>query len=164
MTLLEKLHVQHGNRSIYIKPKSTIRFGIRHYAGIVMYNPHGFLEKNRDSFSMDLKEIILKSKNKMLLDIFPRENHNETMKKQPTLSIKFRNSLELLMKTLSSAHPFFIRCIKPNEEKKANVSMIILKKVFYINMWRFKFSNIKFSNPFSNSTRSYAFVSFAIPA
>lgn len=122
MTLLEKLHVQHGNRSIYIKPKSSIRFGIRHYAGIVMYNPQGFLEKNRDAFSMDIKDVVMKSKNKLLLEIFPRENINDTMKKQPTLSMKFRTSLELLMKTLSSAHPFFIRCIKPNELKKPNVS------------------------------------------
>lgn len=123
-TLLEKLHVQHGNRSIYVKPKSSqdTKFGIRHYAGIVMYNPHGFLEKNRDSFSMDLGDMIQKSKNKFLKDIFPQTPKHDTMKKQMTLSVKFRNSLDLLMKTLAAAHPFFIRCIKPNENKKPNVS------------------------------------------
>ncbi|KAM7351605.1 myosin 28B1 [Cochliomyia hominivorax] len=121
-TLLEKLHVQHGNRSIYVKPKSSqeSKFGIRHYAGIVMYNPHGFLEKNRDSFSMDLGDMIQKSKNKFLKDIFPQTPKHDTMKKQMTLSVKFRNSLDLLMKTLAAAHPFFIRCIKPNENKLAN--------------------------------------------
>ncbi|XP_046806985.1 myosin-VIIa isoform X1 [Lucilia cuprina] len=121
-TLLEKLHVQHGTRSIYVKPKSSqdSKFGIRHYAGIVMYNPHGFLEKNRDSFSMDLGDMIQKSKNKFLKDIFPQTPKHDTMKKQLTLSVKFRNSLDLLMKTLAAAHPFFIRCIKPNENKQAN--------------------------------------------
>ncbi|TMW39593.1 hypothetical protein DOY81_015327, partial [Sarcophaga bullata] len=121
-TLLEKLHVQHGNRSIYVKPKSSQNsiFGIRHYAGVVMYNTHGFLEKNRDSFSMDLAEMIQKSKNKFLKDVFPQTPKYDTMKKQLTLSVKFRNSLDLLMRTLSSAHPFFIRCIKPNENKLAN--------------------------------------------
>ncbi|XP_053958036.1 unconventional myosin-VIIa [Anastrepha ludens] len=121
-TLLEKLHVQHGNRSIYVKPKSnqSALFGIRHYAGVVMYNPNGFLEKNRDSFSMDLREMIGKSKNKFLVDIFPMELPYDTMKKQFTLSVKFRNSLDLLMRTLAAAHPFFIRCIKPNEDKKPN--------------------------------------------
>lgn len=131
LTLLEKLHVQHGNRSIYIKPKSTQTslFGIRHYAGVVLYNPYGFLEKNRDSFSMDMREILANSTNKYLVDIFPMEQANDTMKKQLTLSVKFRNSLELLMRTLSAAHPFFIRCIKPNEEKKPKVSDF--KQTFY---------------------------------
>lgn len=123
-TLLEKLHVQHGSRSIYIKPKSaqSTLFGIRHYAGVVMYNPHGFLEKNRDSFSMDLADMICNSRNKFLQEIFPQISSYGTMRKQLTLSVKFRNSLDLLMRTLSSAHPFFIRCIKPNENKQANVS------------------------------------------
>ncbi|XP_075152273.1 myosin 28B1 [Haematobia irritans] len=122
-TLLEKLHTQHGNRSIYVKSKTqqNTLFGIRHYAGVVMYNPQGFLEKNRDSFSMDLTNMIGKSKNKFLKEIFPQQIPFDTVKKQVTLSVKFRNSLELLMRTLGAAHPFFIRCIKPNEEKKPNL-------------------------------------------
>ncbi|XP_073820580.1 myosin-VIIa-like isoform X2 [Musca autumnalis] len=122
LTLLEKLHTQHGNRSIYVKSKSRSNtlFGIRHYAGVVMYNPQGFLEKNRDSFSLDLNTMIAKSKNKFLKQIFPVTVPFDTIKKQVTLSVKFRNSLELLMRTLSAAHPFFIRCIKPNENKQPN--------------------------------------------
>ncbi|XP_055919890.1 unconventional myosin-VIIa isoform X2 [Eupeodes corollae] len=121
-SLLEKLHLTHGSRSIYIKPKSsqTALFGIVHYAGVVMYNPNGFLEKNRDSFSMDLREMVAKSSNKYLLKIFSSELHTDAVKKQTTLSVKFRNSLDALMKTLSSSHPFFIRCIKPNEFKARN--------------------------------------------
>ncbi|KAH8271071.1 hypothetical protein KR018_006777, partial [Drosophila ironensis] len=119
-TLLEKLHVQHGNRSIYVKGKTTQTslFGIRHYAGVVMYNPLGFLEKNRDSFSGDLRALVQRSANKYLVDIFPHEMPMDTAKKQPTLCVKFRNSLDMLMRTLSQAHPYFIRCIKPNEYKE----------------------------------------------
>ncbi|XP_034126016.1 unconventional myosin-VIIa isoform X1 [Drosophila guanche] len=119
-TLLEKLHVQHGNRSIYVKGKTTQTslFGIRHYAGVVMYNPLGFLEKNRDSFSGDLRSLVQRSANKYLVDIFPQEMPMDTAKKQPTLCVKFRNSLDMLMRTLSQAHPYFIRCIKPNEYKE----------------------------------------------
>uniref|UniRef100_A0A1A9W1S0 Myosin motor domain-containing protein n=1 Tax=Glossina brevipalpis TaxID=37001 RepID=A0A1A9W1S0_9MUSC len=122
-TLLEKLHVQHGNRSLYIKPKSNQEnnFGVRHYAGIVFYNTRGFLEKNRDSFSLDLKEMIANSKNKFVKNIFPQMSLNDTMKKQLTLSLKFRNSLDLLIRTLTAAHPFFIRCVKPNELKQSNI-------------------------------------------
>ncbi|EDW71197.1 myosin-VIIa [Drosophila virilis] len=121
-TLLEKLHVQHGNRSIYVKGKTTQTslFGIRHYAGVVMYNPLGFLEKNRDSFSGDLRSLVQRSSNSYLVDIFPQELPMDTAKKQPTLCVKFRNSLDMLMRTLSQAHPYFIRCIKPNEYKEPN--------------------------------------------
>ncbi|XP_002001580.4 myosin-VIIa [Drosophila mojavensis] len=121
-TLLEKLHVQHGNRSIYVKGKTTQAslFGIRHYAGVVMYNPLGFLEKNRDSFSGDLRNLVQRSSNKYLVDICPQELPMDTAKKQPTLCVKFRNSLDMLMRTLSQAHPYFIRCIKPNEYKEPN--------------------------------------------
>ena len=44
--LLEKLHLTHGNRSIYKKPKSTqtALFGIQHYAGTVFYNTNGILK------------------------------------------------------------------------------------------------------------------------
>nr|CAI5836958.1 unnamed protein product [Callosobruchus analis] len=38
-----------------------------------------------------------------------------------TLSSQFRTSLDMLMKTLSSCHPFFVRCIKPNEYKKPQI-------------------------------------------
>ncbi|XP_030079196.1 myosin-VIIa isoform X2 [Drosophila hydei] len=121
-TLLEKLHVQHGNRSMYVKGKTTQTslFGIRHYAGVVMYNPLGFLEKNRDSFSSDLRNLVQRSTNKYLVDICPQELPMDTAKKQPTLCVKFRNSLDMLMRTLSQAHPYFIRCIKPNEYKEPN--------------------------------------------
>ncbi|KAL9923426.1 myosin 28B1 isoform 1-T1 [Glossina fuscipes fuscipes] len=122
-TLLEKLHVQHGTRSLYIKPKSNQEntFGVRHYAGVVFYNTRGFLEKNRDSFSLDLKDMVANSKNKFIKNIFPQLSLNDTMKKQLTLSVKFRNSLDLLIRTLTAAHPFFIRCIKPNELKQPNI-------------------------------------------
>ncbi|XP_062120932.1 myosin-VIIa isoform X2 [Drosophila sulfurigaster albostrigata] len=124
-TLLEKLHVQHGNRSMYVKGKTTQTslFGIRHYAGIVMYNPLGFLEKNRDSFSSDLRNLVQRASNKYLVDIFPHELPMDTTKKQPTLSVKFRNSLDMLMRTLSQAHPYFIRCIKPNEFKEPSITL-----------------------------------------
>lgn len=144
-TMLSKLHSTHSSKSIYLKPKSdqTSNFGIQHFAGIVFYNPNGirfslnatkfrhekkfpfsgFLEKNRDSVNTDLKELVTTSSNQFLLSLFANDSDVDTTKKSVTLSAQFRNSLDMLIKTLSACHPFFIRCIKPNEDKRPNVSI-----------------------------------------
>lgn len=118
-TMLAKLHLQHASKPIYIKPKSELEpiFGVRHFAGAVMYHVPGFLEKNRDSFSQDLKQLIQESNSVMLKRVFESEMHDS--KKQVTLSYQFRTSLDQLMKTLNACQPFFVRCIKPNEFKRA---------------------------------------------
>lgn len=83
----------------------------------------GFLEKNRDTFSADLLQLVTLSSNKFLKLLFAEDigMGSETRKRAPTLSTQFKKSLDALMKTLSSCQPFFIRCIKPNEHKKPMV-------------------------------------------
>ena len=121
-TMLNKLHQKHGNNRNYLKPKSDINqsFGLNHFAGVVFYDTRNFLEKNRDTFSADLLQLIHVSKNKFLQNLFSDDLNmgSETRKRAPTLSSQFKKSLESLMKTLSQCNPFFIRCIKPNEFKK----------------------------------------------
>lgn len=69
-----------------------------------------------------MKNLIKTAQNQMLKDIFKDELSSETNgKKMVTLSSQFKTSLEVLMKTLSSCHPFFVRCLKPNEVKKPQV-------------------------------------------
>ncbi|ODN02660.1 Myosin-VIIa [Orchesella cincta] len=121
-TMLAKLHKAHSSNRNYLKPKSDINasFGFNHFAGVVFYDARGFLEKNRDTFSGDLLQLIEISGNKFLQMLFHDDiaMGNETRKRAPTLSSQFKKSLDALMKTLSSCSPFFIRCIKPNELKK----------------------------------------------
>lgn len=123
-SMLMKLHSTHSTKSNYIKPKADHipAFGVKHFAGTVHYQIKGFLEKNRDTFSTDLKEMIMQSSNQFLLQLFESEMQSyDTTKRSATLSNQFRSSLDLLMKTLSACHPFFVRCIKPNELKKPHV-------------------------------------------
>ncbi|PSN40501.1 Myosin-VIIa [Blattella germanica] len=121
-TMLAKLHKTHGTHRNYLKPKSDINtsFGLNHFAGVVFYDTRGFLEKNRDTFSADLLQLIHISSNTFLKLLFAEDigMGSETRKRAPTLSTQFKKSLDSLMKTLSSCQPFFIRCIKPNEFKK----------------------------------------------
>lgn len=121
-TMLAKLHKTHGLHRNYLKPKSDINtsFGLNHFAGVVFYDTRGFLEKNRNTFSADLLQLIHISTNKFLQHIFQDDivMGSETRKRTPTLSTQFKKSLDLLMRTLGTCQPFFIRCIKPNEFKK----------------------------------------------
>lgn len=122
ITLLNKLHKTHSNNQNYIKPKSDINtsFGLSHFAGKVFYETRGFLEKNRDTFNIDLLQLIQVSKNSFLKNLFHEDINMgaDTRKKALTLSAQFKKSLDSLMRQLSQCHPFFIRCIKPNEIKR----------------------------------------------
>ena len=61
------LTTRHPN---YLAPRfnSDCIFGVQHYAGEVFYNIAHFAEKNRDSTSNDLRELLLRSHNGLLKD------------------------------------------------------------------------------------------------
>lgn len=74
-SMLDKLHKQHLKHRHYIKPKSQAKraFGIVHFAGVVYYDADEFLEKNRDTFSADLFDLLHNSKSKFLTQLFKGE-------------------------------------------------------------------------------------------
>jgi myosin-7 len=125
LSLLKKLHNHHSKNRHYLQPLSdeTHTFGITHFAGNVYYYAHGFLDKNRDTFSADLFDLLHKSANPFVQSLFRGEKamSSETRRKSPTLGLQFKKSLDALMGTLSQCQPFFVRCVKPNEEKAALV-------------------------------------------
>uniref|UniRef100_A0A8C9UH24 Myosin X n=1 Tax=Serinus canaria TaxID=9135 RepID=A0A8C9UH24_SERCA len=144
-TLLEKLHSQHMSNPYYVKPRVTDhQFGIRHYAGEVLYDVRGFLEKNRDTFRDDILNMLKDSRLDFIYDLFERvcsRCSEETLKmgtqrRRPTVSSQFRDSLHSLMATLSTSNPFFIRCIKPNTEKAPNLFNpdVVLNQLRYSGM------------------------------
>nr|XP_018666876.1 unconventional myosin-X isoform X2 [Ciona intestinalis] len=120
-SLLNKLHNQHAKNQFYVKPRVIgLEFGIKHYAGEVMYNVTGFLEKNRDTFRDDLLGLLKDSSCDLIYDLFEKVRGNSESsgkgrsKQAPTASGQFKKSLHALMERLSSANPFFVRCVKPN--------------------------------------------------
>uniref|UniRef100_A0A8C5C9G7 Uncharacterized protein n=1 Tax=Gadus morhua TaxID=8049 RepID=A0A8C5C9G7_GADMO len=128
-TLLEKLHSRHAANPYYVKPRVTDhQFGIKHYAGEVLYDGRGILEKNRDTFRDDILFILKDSRLDFIYDLFERvgsRSGDETMKmgtarRKPTVSSQFRDSLHSLMGSLGASNPFFVRCIKPNMNKNAD--------------------------------------------
>uniref|UniRef100_A0A8C5W684 Myosin X n=1 Tax=Leptobrachium leishanense TaxID=445787 RepID=A0A8C5W684_9ANUR len=144
-TLLEKLHNQHANNSFYVKPRVAVHnFGVKHYAGEVLYDVRGTLEKNRDTFRDDLLNVLRESRLDFIYDLFENvssRNNKETLKsgnkhKKPTLSLQFKDSLHSLMATLSISNPFFVRCIKPNIHKMPDQfdQTLVLNQLRYSGM------------------------------
>ncbi|KAL0985675.1 hypothetical protein UPYG_G00160330 [Umbra pygmaea] len=145
VTLLEKLNSRHATNQYYVKPRVTDhQFGIKHYAGEVLYDVRGVLEKNRDTFRDDILNMLKDSRLDFIYDLFERvgsRNGEETLKmgtarRKPTVSSQFRDSLHSLMNTLSASNPFFVRCIKPNMAKNANVfdPEVVLNQLRYSGM------------------------------
>ncbi|XP_056653794.1 unconventional myosin-Ia isoform X1 [Monodelphis domestica] len=94
-------------------------FRIRHYAGKVMYNVEGFLDKNNDLLFRDLSQALWASKHSLLRTLFPEGDPKQaSLKRPPTAGSQFKNSIATLMKNLYSKNPNYIRCIKPNEHQQ----------------------------------------------
>lgn len=74
----------------------------------------------------DMKEMIMDSRNPFLKDLFSNDvsGTQSGNRKTVSLSHQFKTSLDALMKTLYGCHPFFVRCIKPNEFKKPRVNKL----------------------------------------
>jgi myosin heavy subunit len=141
-------------------------FGVAHFAGEVMYTVDGFLEKNKDTLSSILVNLLKKSAvgvvSTMVVlgeeDGGPSQGSGRKSEmggrksqraEKATLATKFKNDLDSLMSNLESTVPHFIRCVKPNDAQQPNKFEP-----------RFPF----FSNPQIGSIQSCLFASSSTPA
>ncbi|XP_078577046.1 unconventional myosin-Va-like isoform X5 [Branchiostoma floridae x Branchiostoma japonicum] len=139
----QKLYDKHLKKAKHFdKPRmSNKAFIIFHFADKVEYQAEGFLEKNRDLVNEEHINILRASEFQLVADLVsakggvpgppPAKKGKITMKhlpqkhKQPskemrkTVGLQFKESLCLLMETLNSTTPHYVRCIKPNDEKQA---------------------------------------------
>uniref|UniRef100_A0A671SXR4 Unconventional myosin-XV-like n=1 Tax=Sinocyclocheilus anshuiensis TaxID=1608454 RepID=A0A671SXR4_9TELE len=135
-TFLQKCHYHHGNNPLYSKPKMPLpEFTIKHYAGKVTYQVHKCLDKNYDQVRQDVLDLFIQSKNKMVAYLFmsyaealnQQKSHvgkNSTVTRRhqaSTVAAKFQLSLMELIEKMERANPYFVRCIKPNQNKEPGV-------------------------------------------
>ncbi|KAK2160949.1 hypothetical protein LSH36_124g01005 [Paralvinella palmiformis] len=94
-------------------------FCIRHYAGDVIYLVENFIDKNKDTLFQDFKRLLYNSKNKMISSMWPEgaKSVQAVTKRPVTAGTNFKISIIELVKNLGSKEPYYVRCIKPNEEK-----------------------------------------------
>ncbi|OUM64595.1 hypothetical protein PIROE2DRAFT_60556 [Piromyces sp. E2] len=119
---LDKIMDKLGKHESYFRPpKKRDVFGIKHYAGEVIYNVKGFIDKNKDSVQDDIYELFSNSENEFVKEIFKKkwEIKQSLGKKMPTAGAQFKSQLTSLVKTLGETTPHYVRCIKPNHEKVA---------------------------------------------
>ncbi|KAM9101123.1 unconventional myosin-Ig [Sarcophilus harrisii] len=101
----------------------TMEFGrdfrIKHYAGDVTYSVEGFIDKNKDSLFQDFKRLLYNSTDLTLRGMWPdgQQDITEVTKRPLTAGTLFKNSMVALVENLASKEPYYVRCIKPNEEK-----------------------------------------------
>jgi myosin protein heavy chain len=102
-------------------------FSIRHYAGEVTYNCANFLTKNSDASEWDTLVLFASSRNdvtskilRMRADGGMDDGDLKRNQKRAFLSTGsvFSDQLSMLMTELKKTAPYFVRCIKPNPEKK----------------------------------------------
>ncbi|EGB10675.1 hypothetical protein AURANDRAFT_22513, partial [Aureococcus anophagefferens] len=112
-----------GSRGRGVKQKGDEEFfTVRHYAGAVTYHIVGFCEKNKDPLGRNLYDLLsLKAPAFPLVgkELFPDLGRNP--RRQPTIAGQFRKQLSALMKIVDAADPCYVRCVKPNQQKKARL-------------------------------------------
>lgn len=123
-------------------------FGVRHFAGDVMYTVDGFLEKNKDTLSTILINMLKSSSVNIISSMTslgegddsggssgvpmpPRKSEVGSGRKSAkseklTLASKFKTDLDSLMLSLDSTVPHFIRCVKPNDAQQPNKYVFLL--------------------------------------
>ncbi|XP_069590003.1 unconventional myosin-Ib isoform X4 [Ranitomeya imitator] len=112
-------------------------FRIQHYAGKVMYQVEGFVDKNNDLLYRDLSQAMWKANHALIKDMFPEGNPAKiNLKRPPTAGSQFKASVSTLMKNLLTKNPNYIRCIKPNDKKAAHIfnDALVRHQVSYLGL------------------------------
>ncbi|XP_078362990.1 unconventional myosin-Ic-like [Oculina patagonica] len=130
MTFLDKMEKTIGEHAHFVShatsgysERKTIQreeFRLKHYAGDVTYCVNGFVDKNNNLLFRDLKEAMCNSTNCITSEVFPKKEM-QSLKRPDTAGTQFKSSLNNLMSILMCKQPSYVRCIKPNDSKKAAV-------------------------------------------
>ncbi|XP_030646878.1 unconventional myosin-Ih [Chanos chanos] len=127
LTFLEKLEEKMGNHPHFVthkladkKTRKTLErgdFRLLHYAGEVTYCVVGFIDKNNDLLYRNIKDVMRQSQNAIVKQCFS-SLEPDSRKRPETVATQFKNSLLGLTEILMSKEPWYVRCLKSNENKQ----------------------------------------------
>ena len=129
---VSKMHAAFASSEFYSPPKfgsaalgkdlgeklAKLQFIVTHYAGPVQYTAHEWLEKNRGTLHPGLSELMASSDAPGMQVIFQKTPEELKTGKKQTVGAGFRASLRALSATMLMTTQHFIRCVKPNGDKK----------------------------------------------
>lgn len=95
--------------------KYKLLFNINHYAENVEYKLDGFIDKNKLNFPIELYNLLKKSNLPLLQEFIITYNKNTK------LLTFFQKQILLLQNKIKKTKVNFIRCLKPNDEMKADL-------------------------------------------
>lgn len=121
---------------------SDRQFVVVHYAGGVRYTADGFVEKNMETLSNELRDLGENATAEIPKRVYTltNEGSNSTSQRSSirgiSVSSQFRTSLQALVTELENTQPHYIRCIKPNLDKSPSRfnSGEVLKQLRYSGM------------------------------
>ncbi|CAK9184254.1 unnamed protein product [Ilex paraguariensis] len=122
-TFAQKLYQTFKDHKRFSKPKlSQTDFTICHYAGDVTYQTDFFLDKNKDYVVAEHEALLSASICSFVSGLFPPlpEESSKTSKFS-SIASRFKQQLQVLLETLSSSEPHYIRCVKPNNSLKPGI-------------------------------------------
>ena len=94
-------------------------FVVVHFGNEVPYCIEGFCERNADQLDTNLKELLQKCADKNRDNPFMHSIFDQEAAKERSIAFKFREEMaKLVDRSLRLCNGHFIRCIKPNNERK----------------------------------------------
>jgi myosin-3 len=183
VTFTNKVSAQlatHASESFKPPPSNRdMHFSVRHYAGMVKYSTDGFLTKNRDALSQPVVNTMKFSEDPLIGSLWKarktgtgtfrtmRGDRVTVKRKAPTtVGSQFVNSLEDLMRRIQESTPHFIRCLKPNAQKKPSCwnESLVEKQLMYAGVLetvRIRKMGYSVREVFSEFVNRYAPIAFA---
>lgn len=156
---LTNIQGEFGEHQSFVKGsrrKWEEEFGVQHYAGTVSYSVHGFVDKNRDTQQDAFIDHLSRSANPFVRELAdyvhelapPGQDtslsspnstgttQRGTSKGRPTVVDTFRAQLQSLVDMLQVTDVWYVRCIKPNENKEAGKynDQLVLEQLRYLGM------------------------------
>ena len=131
---LQKLQSSCRKSPSFVPIKTSVdSFGVLHYAGEVTYCVEGFLSKNKDPVNHDLQALMAQSQSAFISKLTKEHGASASVGAVAKPGAKrfgsgkfvgvvdhFHTSLRAMITALEAGDLHFIRCLKPNDEKRAD--------------------------------------------
>ena len=126
-------------------------FSVEHSAKVVEYSSKNMIDKNKDEMKVKVSECLLNSKSNIFKLIFTMtltqkefqiekdkilDESRVVSKNEKFLGLKFCKEMKQLKKELKLCDHHYVRCLKPNEDKKAKLffSNFVFNQIQYLGI------------------------------